>query len=55
MFAYHCPVLETETLVFSSAIRSLDNTDHGIIVHFDCPCGEHEGRVRTGRKAALAA
>lgn len=52
MFAYTCPVLGTETLVSSSAIRALDNTDHGIIVQFACPCGEHEGRLRTGRKLA---
>lgn len=55
MFTVYCRVLEAETIIWPSAITAIDNTDEGIVVHFACSCGQHGGRVVTGKRAAAVA
>jgi hypothetical protein len=49
MFEVHCPCHQARVLLTNSAIRRIENTDHGVLVHWRCWCG-HEGTLRTGRR-----
>jgi hypothetical protein len=50
MFAVDCPTTGQRTLIFSSQVTGVRNTDTGIHVHFTCDCGER-GVLVTGRGA----
>ena len=50
MFDHNCQVCAKRVLVFPSQIRSLTNTDHGIVVAFTCWCGTDQTQV-TGKGA----
>jgi hypothetical protein len=54
MFQHHCTACGEDNLVFPSQITALDNTDHGIVVHFTCWCGAFQ-QVVSGRRAAAQA
>ena len=48
MFDHHCTACDRRQLIFPSQVTSLVNTDHGIIVAFECWCGA-EQTMLTGR------
>lgn len=50
MFDHTCPVCGTHELVFIDRVRSVTNTDHGIVVEFLCTCGT-TGHLVTGKHA----
>lgn len=50
MFAHHCSACDRRMLVFPDQITGLVNTDHGIVVSFECWCGADQTMV-TGRTA----
>ena len=54
MFAIDCPTHKSQVLVTDRRIRSLANTDHGIVIDVECWCGTHVTLV-TGRSAERAA
>lgn len=41
MFAIDCPVHGSKVLVGPQRIRSLVNTQHGILLDVECYCGAH--------------
>jgi hypothetical protein len=45
MFAINCPAHGSKVLVGTRRIRSLVNTEHGIVLDVECYCG---ARVVTG-------
>lgn len=47
MFSVHCEHLGEEVLVTTSDIRSIRNTDAGILVEYRCWCGR-TGVLQTG-------
>ena len=49
MFDHHCTACDKRQLIFPSQVTSLVNTDHGIIVAFECWCGA-EQTMLTGRR-----
>jgi len=49
MFEVHCPRHGTRVLLSESRIRSVTNTDGGIVVAWRCWCGVN-GETRTGRR-----
>jgi hypothetical protein len=49
MFAISCPSHGSNVLVGSRRIRSLINTEAGIVLNIECYCGTHVA-VGTGRK-----
>ena len=53
MFDHHCTACDKRQLIFPSQITSMVNTDHGIIVAFQCWCGA-EQTMLTGRGVATA-
>jgi hypothetical protein len=53
MLSIHCPTHQSEVLLTERRIRSLRNTDQGIIIDVECYCGTHV-TIRTGRKRAAA-
>jgi len=48
MFDHYCTACDKRQLIFPSQVTSLVNTDHGIIVAFECWCGA-EQTMLTGR------
>jgi hypothetical protein len=54
MFTVHCDSCDTSRLLGPRRIIGMDNTDHGILVHFRCFCGA-VATVVTGRAAASPA
>ncbi len=50
MFDHHCTACGKRQLIFPTQIASMDNTDHGIVVSFQCWCGADQTTV-TGRRA----
>jgi hypothetical protein len=50
MFDHLCTACGKRQLIFPSQVTSLVNTDHGIIVAFECWCGA-EQTLLTGRAA----
>ncbi len=50
MFDHHCTACERRQLIFPSQVTSLVNTDHGILMAFECWCGA-EQTLLTGRAA----
>jgi hypothetical protein len=42
MYDHHCPACDKRQLIFPSQVTSLVNTDHGIIVAFECWCGAEQ-------------
>lgn len=50
MFTIDCPTHGHPVLVTDEHIRSLTNTDHGIVLDIECWCGTHVTLV-TGRSA----
>ncbi|MGH8833841.1 MAG: hypothetical protein ACRDWG_02405 [Actinomycetes bacterium] len=48
MLSINCPAHGTKVLVGTRRIRSLVNTEHGIVLHVQCYCGAHVV-VGTGR------
>ena len=60
MLSINCPTHGANVLVGTRRIRSMTNTDNGIVLHVECYCGTHVV-VGTGRDyasqpvAALAA
>jgi hypothetical protein len=50
MFDHHCTACDRRQLIFPSQVTSLVNTEHGIIVAFECWCGAEQTLV-TGRSA----
>jgi hypothetical protein len=48
VFVHHCTECDRRQLVFPGQVRSIDNTDHGIVVGFRCWCGAEQQLV-TGR------
>ena len=49
MLSIHCPTHKSEVLVTERRIRSMRNTEHGIVMDVECYCGTHV-TIRTGRK-----
>ena len=58
MFTIHCPRENAEILLGPRRIERLDNTDHGVVLHWRCYCGHtgstpyHGGATRVPRSAA---
>lgn len=52
MFTIDCPNHGTRMLLTERRIRSLRNTDSGIILELECYCG-HRATVCTGRRRAV--
>ncbi len=50
MFDHHCTACGQRELIFPSQITGLTNTDHGIVVEFECWCGSAQTMV-SGRAA----
>lgn len=50
MMAVHCERLDREVLIWTHAIAGIDNTEHGVVVTYQCACGEM-GQVLTGSRA----
>jgi len=50
MFDHHCTACDKRQLIFPSQVTSLVNSEHGIIVAFECWCGA-EQTMLTGRTA----
>ena len=50
MFDHYCTACDRRQLIFPSQVTSLVNTDHGILVSFECWCGA-EQTLLTGRAA----
>ena len=48
MFDHNCTACDKHQLIFPSQVTSLVNTEHGIIVAFECWCGA-EQTMLTGR------
>ena len=48
MFDHHCTACDKRQLIFPSQVTSLVNTEHGIIMAFECWCGA-EQTLLTGR------
>ena len=48
MFDHVCAACGKRHLIFPSQVTRLDNTDHGIVVEFDCWCGSPQATL-TGR------
>jgi hypothetical protein len=40
MFAPYCERHESRILLPTTAIKALESTDGGIVVHFECSCGQ---------------
>jgi hypothetical protein len=59
MFSISCPRHQSYVLVGSRRIRSLTNTERGIVLDIECYCGTHvvvhTGRRSAARPAAVAA
>lgn len=43
----HCAHLDGEVLIWPNAITGIDNTEQGLLVSYQCACGE-PGQVLTG-------
>ena len=41
MLSINCPAHGANVLVGTRRIRSLTNTEHGIVLHVQCYCGTH--------------
>ena len=41
MFSVNCPRHGTTVLLGLTDIDRIDNTSHGIVVHYTCTCGHH--------------
>ena len=58
MFDHHCTACDRRQLIFTSQVTSLVNTDHGIIMAFECWCGAEQtlltGRTADSREAVAA-
>ena len=50
MFSIFCPTLDHEVLLSTRRMTAMANTQHGIVVEFDCPCGA-DGVYVTGATA----
>jgi hypothetical protein len=50
MFAVHCPHHGGHVLLDDSSILGIVNSTTGILVHWQCTCGEL-GSTETGRRA----
>ena len=50
MFDHHCTACERRQLIFPSMVTGMANTEHGIIVAFECWCGA-EQTILTGKSA----
>jgi hypothetical protein len=50
MFDHFCTACARRQLIFPSQVTSMTNTDHGIVVEFDCWCGAGQA-LTTGRAA----
>ena len=50
MLAVDCDRTHSRVLVFSSDVRSVDNTADGVLVRYRCACGQ-PGMMVTGRRA----
>ncbi|WP_433605174.1 hypothetical protein ACQP2P_26625 [Dactylosporangium sp. CA-139114] len=48
MFVIDCPAHRSRMLLSERRIRSLRNTDTGVLLDLECYCG-HIERIRTGR------
>lgn len=47
MMVVHCSRLDSEVLIWSSAITGIENTKQGLVVSYECACG-HPGQLLTG-------
>ncbi|WP_433088926.1 hypothetical protein ACQP1P_21975 [Dactylosporangium sp. CA-052675] len=54
MFVIDCPAHRSRVLLSERRVRSLRNTDAGVLLDLECYCG-HVERIRTGRAAAALA
>lgn len=50
MFDHDCTACQRRQLIFPSQVTSLVNTEHGILMSFECWCGA-EQTLLTGRAA----
>ena len=50
MFDHNCTACGKRQLIFPSQVTSLVNTEHGIVVSFECWCGAEQSML-TGRTA----
>ena len=50
MFDHLCTACDKRQLIFPSQVTSLVNTEHGIVVSFECWCGAEQSML-TGRTA----
>ena len=49
MFDHHCTACDRRQLIFPSQVTSLVNTEHGIIVAFECWCGAEQTMLTGSR------
>jgi hypothetical protein len=53
MFVAHCPRHGSRVLLGYSDVERVENTDDGILVHYQCFCGARWAE-RTGRRRGTA-
>jgi hypothetical protein len=47
MFEAKCDILGREVMIWTSDVKDIHNTEHGIAVHYRCACGR-EAVMLTG-------
>ncbi len=52
MFAVQCPSHGSQMLLGARSIETLENTPHGVVIHWRCHCGT-TGTQLVSRRAAL--
>jgi hypothetical protein len=50
MFTIDCPRHQQRVLLGPRAVQTLENTEHGVVLHWRCSCGE-TGTEVLGRNA----
>ena len=53
MYAVYCPTHESQVLLGSRSIMQIENTAHGIDLHWQCHCGTR-GVEHLGERSASA-
>lgn len=54
MFSAWCNRFDKEVLIWPNALKGIDNTEEGVVVHYVCACGAHvEMLTGASRKTEL--
>ena len=52
MFSVHCDRIDREVLIWTESIIGIQNTDHGVVVVYNCACNE-TAEMLTGKNAPV--